>query len=43
MNEAITVQTVVNSPITRIWECWNKPEHITGWAFASADWEVPAA
>jgi uncharacterized protein YndB with AHSA1/START domain len=27
----------------RVWECWNKPEHITGWAFASDDWEAPAA
>jgi uncharacterized protein YndB with AHSA1/START domain len=43
MKEAITVQTVINSPIARVWECWNKPEHITGWAFASADWEAPAA
>lgn len=22
--------------------CWNRPEHITGWAFASDDWEAPA-
>jgi uncharacterized protein YndB with AHSA1/START domain len=43
MKEAITVQTVVNAPIARVWECWNKPEHITGWAFASNDWEAPAA
>ena len=27
----------------KVWECWNKPEHITGWAFASDDWEAPAA
>ena len=26
-----------------MWDCWNKPEHITGWAFASEDWEAPAA
>jgi uncharacterized protein YndB with AHSA1/START domain len=41
--EAITVQTTVKAPIPKIWECWNRPEHITGWAFESNDWEVPAA
>lgn len=43
MKNAITVQTVVNAPMEKVWECWNKPEHITGWAFASDDWEAPAA
>ncbi len=39
----ITIQTVVKAPIAKVWECWNKPEHITGWAFASDDWEAPSA
>jgi uncharacterized protein YndB with AHSA1/START domain len=43
MKEAITVQTVVLAPVARVWECWNKPEYITGWSFASNDWEAPAA
>jgi uncharacterized protein YndB with AHSA1/START domain len=43
MKEAITVQTVVNAPMEKVWECWSEPEHITGWAFASDDWEAPAA
>jgi len=43
MKDAITVQTVVNAPMEKVWECWNKPEHITGWAFASDDWEAPTA
>ena len=43
MSKAITIQTVVNTSKERAWECWNKPEHITCWAFASADWEAPAA
>jgi len=38
----ITVQTIVNAPIEKVWEFWNKPEHITGWAFASDDWEAKA-
>ncbi len=40
---AITVETVVSAPMSKVWEYWNKPEHITKWTFASDDWEAPAA
>lgn len=43
MPNTITVQTTINAPMEKVWEYWNKPEHITGWAFASDDWEAPAA
>lgn len=43
MKNPITVRTVVNAPVEKVWECWNRPEHITGWAFASDAWEAPAA
>lgn len=39
----ITIETVVKAPMSKVWEGWNKPEHITKWAFASDDWEAPAA
>lgn len=39
----ITVKTIVNAPIERVWECFIKPEHIVNWAFASPDWEAPRA
>lgn len=39
----ITVETIVKSPISKVWEYWNKPEHIVHWAFASDDWEAPEA
>jgi uncharacterized protein YndB with AHSA1/START domain len=39
----ITVQTVVNAPIEKVWEYWNSPEHIPGWAFAQDDWEAHSA
>lgn len=39
----ITVQTIVNASMEKVWEFWNEPEHIMNWAFASDDWEVPAA
>ena len=40
---AITVQTVVNAPVSRVWELWNEPQHIQNWCFASDDWHAPYA
>ena len=39
----ITVETIINAPIEKVWKYWNDPEHITKWAFASDDWEAPHA
>ncbi len=39
----ITVQTIINAPIEKVWACWTEPEHITKWCFASDDWEAPSA
>lgn len=39
----ITIETVVNAPIEKIWEAWTKPEHITQWSSASDDWHTPWA
>ena len=36
----ITVQTTVNAPVSKVWEYWSKPEHITKWATASDDWHT---
>lgn len=40
---AITVETIVAAPMSRVWEYWNSPSHIVHWAFASDDWEAPSA
>lgn len=42
-NETITVQTNIESTIETVWNCWNEPEHITQWYFASDDWHSPRA
>ena len=39
----ITISVKVTAPIEKVWQYWNAPEHITHWAFASDDWECPAA
>lgn len=40
--KVITVQTTVKAPLAKVWNCWNEPEHIPGWAFASDDWQAQA-
>ncbi|PXY39479.1 polyketide cyclase [Flavobacterium cheongpyeongense] len=37
----ITITTTINASINKVWEFWNKPEHITNWAFATPDWHSP--
>lgn len=39
----ITVETVVNAPIEKVWACWSEPKHITKWCQASDDWHAPYA
>ncbi len=39
----ITVETTVNAPVEKVWEYWEKPEHITQWNTASDDWHTPRA
>lgn len=39
----ITIQTVIYSPLEKVWNFWVNPSHITKWAFASDDWEAPYA
>lgn len=39
----ITVQTVIQAPIAKVWSYWTEPEHITKWNQASDDWHSPRA
>ena len=36
----ITVETVVNAPIERVWHAWNDPEAIKQWNAAQDDWHT---
>ena len=42
-NNAITITTTVNAPVSKVWEYWNNPAHIKQWAFAADTWHCPAA
>lgn len=39
----ITVEATIDAPVSKVWEYWNTPNHITQWCFASDDWHTPTA
>lgn len=39
----VTVEALVAANTQKVWDYWNKPEHITKWNFASDDWQCPKA
>jgi uncharacterized protein YndB with AHSA1/START domain len=43
LKETITVETLVNATIEKVWTFWTKPEHITQWNNASEDWHTTRA
>lgn len=42
-NNAITIETTINAPVSKVWEYWNNPAHIKQWAFAADTWHAPQA
>lgn len=40
---SITIETIINAPVEKVWKFWNTPEHITQWCHASDDWHAPYA
>ena len=42
-NSIITIESLINAPVSKVWTYWNEPEHITRWYFASDDWHAPEA
>ena len=43
MYTQLRIESIISQPISRTWECWTTPEHITQWNFASDDWCCPWA
>lgn len=39
----VTIEATVTAPVSKVWENWTEPEHITQWNFASDDWQCPWA
>ncbi len=40
---SITVETIVNAPVEKVWQYFTAPGHITKWCQASDDWHAPYA
>src|SRR4051812_26916360 len=41
--KVITIESIVNAPIEKVWSFWNDPKCITQWNQASPDWHTPSA
>ena len=39
----VTVTSIINAPLTKVWELWTLVEHVKNWNFASNDWHCPKA
>lgn len=40
---SITIDTLVNAPLSKVWDCWTEPGDITHWNNASPNWHCPRA
>lgn len=43
MNEQITITTLIEAPIEKVWGAWNDPQAVKEWNAASPDWHTPQA
>ena len=41
--EKVTVSAQVNAPVSKAWNTYTSPEHITHWNFAADEWCCPSA
>jgi uncharacterized protein YndB with AHSA1/START domain len=42
-NTKITIEAEISADAKKVWDYYNKPEHITKWNYASDDWHCPKA
>jgi uncharacterized protein YndB with AHSA1/START domain len=42
-DKTITVETTIKAPVSKVWDYWTDPKHITQWYYASDDWHAPYA
>ena len=39
----ITIESIINAEVSKVWNYFTDPKHITKWNFASDDWHCPDA
>jgi uncharacterized protein YndB with AHSA1/START domain len=42
-DKIITVEAKIKAPVTKVWDYWTDPKHISKWCYASDDWRAPYA
>lgn len=42
-SNTVTVSSLVDAPIDKVWRFWTEPEHIKNWNHASDDWNTTEA
>jgi uncharacterized protein YndB with AHSA1/START domain len=43
MTNTVKIESVINAPVSKVWEMFTNPEHIVNWNQASSDWHSPRA
>jgi uncharacterized protein YndB with AHSA1/START domain len=43
MSNKITVSTIINADLKKVWDYYTNPVHITKWNFADTSWHCPSA
>lgn len=41
--DPITIEALINAPLSKVWAYWTEPAHIMKWNAASEDWHTPSA
>jgi uncharacterized protein YndB with AHSA1/START domain len=39
----ITLTAIINAPVSKVWDYYTQPSHITKWNFADPSWHCPSA
>ncbi len=39
----VTVETIINAPVEKVWDLWTEPRHIVHWNSPSVDWHTTYA
>jgi uncharacterized protein YndB with AHSA1/START domain len=41
--QLITVQSIINAHVEKVWEFFTNPQHVIKWNFAISEWHCPSA
>lgn len=39
----ITINTIIDAPVAKVWDSYTNPKHIVNWNFADPGWHCPSA